>query len=115
MFHGGLFNRIIEDVDVFVIAAQLVVIEAEAHDEAVLDLHGHVIKFQVLLVHIGFEQHGADLHVRSAGIEQEGVEVGDGLAGVNDVFYDNHRAAFDGGGEAQYLAGNARGECAFIG
>ena len=115
MFAHRLGRICVEDVNVFVIAAQLVVVEAEAHDKTVFDFHGHVVELEVFFVDFGLEEHGADLHVGGAGVEQQGVQVGDGLAGVDDVFHHDDRPALDGRSEAQHLAGHAGGEGPFVG
>ena len=105
----------VENVDVFVIAAQLVIVQAETHDEAVLDFHGHVVQLEVLFVDFRLEEHRADLHVGGAGVQQKGVEVGDGLARIDDILHYDDGPSLDGRGQAEDLARNARRERPFVG
>ena len=112
VLHGCLG---VEDVNVFGIPAQLVVVESETHNEAVFDLHGHVVELEVFFVNFGLEQHRADLHLFGARVAQQGIEVGDGLARVDDVLHHDDCAALDGRSQAQHLAGDAHGKRPLVG
>ena len=81
-------------IDVREVPALLVIIQAIAHDELVGDVHGLVIDGIVVLERLGFEEQRGDPNV--GGIETMQLLDGifHGVSRIDDIFHDDHVAAF---------------------
>lgn len=106
---------LVENVYVFVIAPNLVVIESESDDELVHYADSHIIKLHVLLVNVFLEKHRADFDLACAGFKKPLLQVDYRCARVDDILYDDRPAAVDVVLQADYLLYLPRGPRALIG
>ena len=83
------------DVNIFEIAAQLVVVESVSHDEFVADFEGAVADRQRLAVGIRLEEERADFDAGGIAAHEVGVHVGDAASRVDDVLDDDDVASCD--------------------
>ena len=98
---GGIF---VQDVDVFEVAAQFVVIQSETDDELVLDGAGDVVdvEFPFKAEGLLLKEKGADFGLlRPLFLEETGEGV-HRITGIDDIFHDDDCAAFDIAGEGLF-------------
>ena len=98
----------IQDVDVPEVASDFVIVQSEADDEVVRNLHGDIVQLDVLVIDGGLEQHGADPDLAGASFADDSAQVLDRIAGIHDVFHDDDAAVLEAAGHAHDLADLAR-------
>jgi len=90
---SGFFGK---QVDVLEVAVVFGVVHAVADDEVVGDFEGDVVGLDGDEAALGFVEAGGDLEGGGLVLEHEAAEVGEGKAGVEDVFDEDDVLAFDG-------------------
>jgi hypothetical protein len=90
---GGGFG---EEADVLYAAVALGVVHAVADDEVIWDLEGDVVGLDWNEAAGGLVETGGDLERCGLVLKHEAAEVGEGEAGVEDVFDDDDVLALDG-------------------
>ena len=106
---------IVKYENVFHVAADFIVIEAEPYDEIVRDFHGHVFERNILPVDIRFEQKGADAGRCRPFLGKHSFQFGNGIAGIHDVFHDDDASSPDVGIKSENFADRACTACPGIG
>ncbi len=93
----------------------MVIIQAVAHDELVADIHAFVVNRVGVLEIVWLEEQGGNAHVGGFQVPEFLHGVAHGVTCVNDVFHDDHMAAFQGMVEADELSDDIGGLGARIG
>ena len=94
----------IEHIDIPVVSSDLIVIQTEAYDKSIRNLHSDIIELHVFLIDFRLEKHGADLHIRSALAPYNVHKVNDRIASIDDILDDNHSLALHTSAQAHDLA-----------